>query len=114
GYNPELKPVIGRVIIYMENHLAEQLSLEKLASEAQISKYQLIRQFRDETGVTPWKFLIAKRVDRVKEFLEDGKPLSQTAVETGFYDQSHMTKIFREETGYTPKEYQEKYFKNRN
>lgn len=113
-HNSELKPVVGRVIVYMEDHLTEQLSLDKLAEEVQLSKYQLIRRFRDETGVTPWKFLIGNRIDRVKEFLKDGIPPSQAAVEAGFYDQSHLTKIFREEMGCTPKEYQEKYFKNRN
>lgn len=113
-HNSELKPVVGRVIVYMEDHLTEQLSLDTLADEVQLSKYQLIRRFREETGVTPWKFLIAKRINRVKEFLKDGIPPSQAAVKAGFYDQSHLTKIFREEVGSTPREYQEKFFKNRN
>lgn len=113
-YTFKRDPAIGRVIIYMQEHLTEPLSLDKLADEAQLSKYQLIRQFKDEEGLTPWKFLIGKRLDKVKMLLEDGVPPSQAAVETGFYDQSHLTKIFHKETGFTPKQYQEKHFKNRN
>lgn len=114
GKNSDTQPTIGRVIIYIEEHLTEQLSLDKLAEEARLSKYQLIRQFRDEKGTTPWKFLVGKRIEKVKKLLENGVPPSQAAVEAGFYDQSHLNKKFREETGCTPKEYQEEHFKNRN
>lgn len=110
----DTQPTIGRVIIYIEEHLTEQLSLDKLAEEARLSKYQLIRQFRDEKGTTPWKFLVGKRIEKVKKLLENGVPPSQAAVEAGFYDQSHLNKKFREETEQTPKEYQEEHFKNRN
>lgn len=113
-FTPETKQQVGRVIIYMENHLSEDLNLEQLAGEVSLSKYQLIRRFRDEEGTTPWKFLIGKRIEKVKELLEEGISPGQAAVESGFYDQSHLNKVFRENTGQTPKEYQEKNFKNRN
>lgn len=105
---------IGKVIIYIEEHLAEQLNLEKLAGETELSKYQLIRHFRDETGSTPWQFLIGRRIELAKELLEKGNPPGRVAAEAGFYDQSHLTRILREETGLTPKEYQVKFFRNKN
>lgn len=105
---------IGRVIIYMDEHLAEELNLDELAGEVNLSKYQLIRRFREEAGTTPWKFLIGKRIERVKRLLEEGISPGQAAVEAGFYDQSHLNKVFREETGITPKEYQEQNFRNKN
>ncbi|MCW9705542.1 helix-turn-helix domain-containing protein [Fodinibius salsisoli] len=107
-------PRVGRVIVYIEENLTEQLSLEKLAEETQLSKYQLIRLFRKEQDTTPWKFLIAKRIEKVKELLKEGMSPGQAAVEAGFYDQSHLNKTFREKVGQTPKEYQEQNFKNRN
>lgn len=110
----ELSRRIGRVVIYMEEHLAGDLSLEKLAEEARLSKFQLIRYFRDEMGTTPWKSLIKMRIDKVKELLKQGIPLAQAAAETGFYDQSHLNKVFRAETGLTPGEYLELNFVNRN
>lgn len=110
----EHSPQIGRVIVYMEEHLAEPLNLEELAKEAQLSKYQLIRRFRAEQGTTPWKYLISERVDKAKKLLEKGWSPGQVAVETGFYDQPHFSKSFRDKTGQTPKEYQEQNFENRN
>ena len=105
---------VGKVKLYMEEHLAEELSLDKLAEEIDFSKYQLIRGFQKEVGTTPWKFLVLKRIENVKKNLEDGMSPGQAAVESGFYDQSHMNKAFREATGKTPKVYQEENFRNKN
>ncbi len=116
-YSPsdrKIKQKIGRVIFFMDEHLADELTLEELAREVDLSKYQLIRRFREQEGTTPWKFLIRKRIEKVKELLEKGMSPGQAAVEAGFYDQSHMNKVFLNETGSTPKEYQEENFKNRN
>ena len=109
-----VKIKMGKVILYIEEHLSEELSLTTLAEEIELSKYQLIRGFQKEKGTTPWKFLIKKRIEHVKELLENGAAPCQAAVESGFYDQSHMNKTFREATGQTPKEYQEENFRNRN
>ena len=106
--------LVGRVIIYIEDHLSDNLNLEELAERVNLSKYQLIRRFRDEQGTTPWKFLMGKRIEKVKELLEEGMSPGQAAVETGFYDQSHLNKVFRKSTGLTPKAYQEENFRNRN
>lgn len=110
----EISQEIGSVIIFIEEHLGDELNLEQLADEVKLSKFQLIRRFQDEQGTTPWKYIIRKRVERAKELLEKGLSPGQTAAETGFYDQSHMNKVFREETGLTPKAYQEKNFRNKN
>lgn len=107
-------PIIGRVIIYMEEHLTEALSLEQLAEVAQLSKYQLIRKFRSSQGTTPWKYLVRKRIEKAKKLLEAGTPPGQAAVEAGFHDQSHLHRAFLKETGTTPKAYQEQNFKNTN
>lgn len=112
--DPDIKQKIGRVVIYIEENLTKELSLQKLADEIELSKYQLIREFRKEEGTTPWKFLIEKRIEKVKELLKEGMSPGQAAVEAGFYDQSHMNKVFRENTGQTPKEYQEENFRNKN
>ncbi|HKK46051.1 MAG TPA: AraC family transcriptional regulator [Balneolaceae bacterium] len=110
----EYSPQVGRIIVYLEAHFTEELSLDELAEKVELSKYQLIRRFREEEGTTPWKYIIQQRVEKAKQLLEQGVSPGQVAAETGFYDQSHFSKSFREETGQTPKEYQEENFINRN
>lgn len=105
---------IGQVIMYIDEHLTEQLNLDQLSGQIALSKFQFIRLFRNETGSTPWKYLMKRRIELAKELLKNGMLPGQTAAETGFYDQSHLIKVFRQETGLTPKEYQEKNFLNRN
>ncbi|MDR8393767.1 helix-turn-helix domain-containing protein [Aliifodinibius sp. S!AR15-10] len=107
-------PRVGRVILYMEEHLNEELSLGQLAESVQLSKYQLIRRFRKEMETTPWKYLLTRRIAKAKQLLEQGMSPGQVAIETGFYDQSHLNKVFREKLGRTPKGYQEENFANRN
>ena len=108
-----LSPKLGRVIIYVEEHLTEQLSLESMAEEARLSKYQLIRHFQDEKDITPWKYVVSRRIDKAKQLLKEGRPPGQVAAETGFYDQSHFSKSFKEETGQTPREYQKEHLLNK-
>lgn len=105
---------IGKIVQYIDEHLDEELSLQELAEKIDLSKYQLIRGFRKEEGTTPWKFLLYKRIENVKKLLEEGMASGQAAVESGFYDQSHLNKVFRKSTGQTPKQYQEENFKNKN
>lgn len=106
--------IIGSVILYVDHHIGEPMSLDQLAKEAGISKYQLIRIFRSETGITPWKLVQERRLEKARELLEAGMPPAQVAAESGFYDQSHMGHVFQQELGMSPGEYQEKNFMNRN
>lgn len=108
------EPLLGRIDFYIDEHLSEPLTLEELAGQIQLDKYQLIRRFRNETNTTPWQYLITKRIDKACELLEGGMSSSQVAQETGFYDQSHLNRVFKKEMGITPKKYQEENFINKN
>lgn len=93
----------------MEEHLTEALSLKELAGEV-----QLICRFREAEGTTPWEYFLEKWIDETRELFEHGVPPGEVAAKPGFYDQSHLNKVFKNDTGQTPKEYQEINFGNRN
>ncbi|MTI87083.1 MAG: helix-turn-helix transcriptional regulator [Balneolaceae bacterium] len=115
GNQPDVsEPEIGRILLYIDKHLSEDLKLDDLAAEIQISKFQLIRRFREEMDSTPWQYLIQQRIEKCKYLLEEGYAPAQVAAEAGFYDQSHLNHVFKESVGITPKKYQENNFKNRN
>ncbi|MFM2303350.1 MAG: hypothetical protein RLZZ135_759, partial [Cyanobacteriota bacterium] len=63
---------------------------------------RLNRVFSQEVGVPPHAFLNQVRVWRAKAQLAKGIAISQVAVETGFYDQAHLTRHFKRLLGYTP------------
>lgn len=85
---------------------AQALSLAQLAAEAGVSRYHLIRVFREVSGLTPHAFQIDCRINEARVRLADGVPLAELALELGFSDQSHFQRAFRERVSVTPGDYQ--------
>ena len=90
----------------MEEHFAENITLDDLLSMTDFGKSYLLRSFTKQTGVSPYRYLQAIRLDRAKKFLEEGIPPVEVADMAGFSDQSHFTNFFKEFIGLTPKQYQ--------
>src|SRR6266699_1782539 len=72
---------------------------------ADLSRFHLIRLFRQRYGVTPFAFQRNLRVERAREALRHGDSLASTASELGFADQSHLGRAFRHVMGATPGQY---------
>ncbi len=90
---------------FVDDHLAEPFDVGDLSREAGLSRSHFTRLFRDREGVSPWDYVLTRRVHRARELLEQGTGPSDAALESGFYDQSHLTRIFRRVTGTTPGRY---------
>jgi AraC family transcriptional regulator len=100
----DVSPRIRRVQEFVEIHVGDALCLDDLAEVAGLSRYHFSRVFREEVGQTPWTFVRRTRVRRAKELLADGGAPADVAFETGFADQSHLTRVLREIDGRTPGE----------
>ena len=84
-------------------HLDEPISLERLSRAVGAGTMQIARAFRREFGRTPADFQRAARIERAMSLLAHGSmPLSEVAQSCGFYDQSHLSRTFKAELGYTP------------
>lgn len=90
---------------YLEAQYAEQVTLAQLASLAQLSPYHLLRVVHAELGLPPHAYLTQVRVARAKKLLGLGMSIPQAALETGFVDQSHLTRHFKRQVGVTPGQY---------
>ena len=91
---------------YMEEHFAENVTLDELLSMTDFGKSYLLRSFTRQTGVSPYRYLQTIRLDKAKRFLEEGIAPIDVAGMAGFSDQSHFTHFFKEFIGLTPKQYQ--------
>ena len=89
----------------ISSHPEQELSIETLAADSDVSKYYLIRKFKSSIGMTPHQFCIQNRIRKSQGLLDEEKTVSRIAVEMGFYDQSHFDKAFRKIVGISPSEY---------
>lgn len=76
-----------------------------LAAATGMSPTQLCRTMKRTTGLTPVAWRQNERVNRARRMIRDGRPLADTAVELGFSDQSHLTRVFRAYVAASPGEY---------
>lgn len=93
---------IRRVIDYLDAHCGEELRIDTLAGVACLSPYHFIRVFARHTGLTPHAWLMQHRARKARRLLRQGLAIADAAVQTGFADQSHLTKTFKRLFGYTP------------
>lgn len=105
--SPDVPTRMGRVVVFIEEHLEGPLSVERLADEANLSKYYFSRLFRDEVGQTPWAYVREARIQKAKTLLDQGASPATAALEAGFFDQSHLTNVMKALEGKTPTQYQE-------
>jgi len=111
GMRPMSRPARGGLTPWQERRATEILranikcgvALKEVARECGISVGHFSHAFRRTLGVAPHKWLIEQRVVLSKEKLRDeGLSLSDVAMECGFSDQSHLTRVFREAVGVSP------------
>ena len=94
-----------RLLDYIEAHLQSQISLRDLAAVADLSEFHLQRMFKQSCGISPYGYLLNRRMERARLMLTGAEPIAQIATACGFSSQSHLTRAFKTMTGMTPLAY---------
>lgn len=76
------------------------------ARSMDVSVEHLVRSFSATFGIAPHRYVIGRRLELARAALLEGRPASDVAASTGFYDQAHLTRHFRSFLGTTPARYQ--------
>jgi len=93
---------------YLHDHLVRDVSLAELAQIAGLSKFHLLRVFRERFGLTPHAYQLQQRILRAKQLLRV-LPIADAAAQCGFADQSHLHRVFRSLVGTTPGSYSQQF-----
>ncbi|MCE0494173.1 AraC family transcriptional regulator [Vibrio salinus] len=99
-------PGLNRVREKLLDELQNTHQLNELADEAGMSRYQLLRAFKRQFGLSPHAYLMDEKIKRAKKLLKSGQTISDTALQLGFSDQAHFQRQFKRKLAVTPKFYQ--------
>jgi AraC-like DNA-binding protein len=91
---------------YIFDHAQENISLDDIAAAAHLSRYHFLRLFSDAMDISPYSFLLQRRLQLAKNEIRRGVSLVDAALSSGFSDQSHMNRRFKSAFGITPRQYQ--------
>jgi AraC-like DNA-binding protein len=78
------------------------LSASELERVAGLDRWNLARQFRAAFGTSPSRFRTMRQLDEVRRLLTRGSSCAEAALDAGFSDQSHMSRMFKRAYGLTP------------
>ena len=90
------------VITYIQGHLAEDINVDVLAKQCYISKYYLMRQFKEATGYSIHQYINEKRIQAARRMILSGMPASKACYECGFRDYSTFARRFKMIVGRAP------------
>jgi AraC family transcriptional regulator len=97
---------LRRVLAYVEEHLAEDITVADLANVACLSIFHFTRAFAAATGVPPHRYVSRRRLETAKAMIATGRAsLSEIAHDCRFSSESSFTRAFRRATGVTPAQY---------
>jgi AraC-like DNA-binding protein len=118
GLRPHLRPgpprriggraehaAVRRTAAHLTERWNERVLLAELAGVAGLSRFELVRRFGAQVGLTPHAFQTNLRIGRARALLAAGRPPAEVAAECGFADQAHLTRTFRAAVGVTPGRY---------
>ena len=95
---------------FIINNLDKEVNLDLLAHVRFTSKFHLLRLFKRYYGQTPKQYLIERRIEKAKELLKKGMPVTEACFDVGFESPCSFSTLFKTRTGRTPAEYKKEQF----
>ena len=93
---------------FIKKNARHSIQVQDIADAVGISRWLLARKFREVLGSSIIKQLNHSRVELIKRMIDDGSSISNIAKYVKFTDENHIARLFKRETGITPKEYRQK------
>lgn len=107
---PDAPPItrVGQMIDYINQHLAERLSLDELAQHFFISKYHMLHIFKQYTCTSVYSYIQSKRIINAKTLMQSGVSPGDACRMSGFGDYASFYKTFMHYMGISPMSYMKK------
>ena len=96
---------LNRAREYLDTQKTRVVHSWELEAVTGLTRYDLARQFRIMCGTSPYRYLLMRRLDFAREQLARGRSLVEVAIQAGFADQAHFSRMFKATFGVTPARY---------
>ncbi len=106
GFTPEARynrKVID-ILEFINDNLQKDLTIERLADHFYMSKYHMMRIFKQETGYSVHQYVSEKRILYARTLIMSGMPATTACLESGFNDYSSFSRAFKSQLGMLPSE----------
>lgn len=106
GDNLEIPSDILRALDYIRRNLTADIGIADMAEACGLSASRFQVKFKEKMGITPLSYLNSLKIDLAKSLLQDGaRPITEIAFELNFSSSNYFSFVFRQYTGYSPKEF---------
>ncbi|WP_230534500.1 helix-turn-helix transcriptional regulator [Microvirga roseola] len=99
---PAVPAAIRLVQEVIDDDPTAPVTLAELARASGLSRFQVVRGFSHAFGLTPHAYLVQRRIDLARQLITGGAALADAALDSGFADQSHVTRHFVRRFGFPP------------
>lgn len=96
---------LNTLLDWVINNLDTRITVSAMAARVDLSVAHFSREFKRATGSTPWDYVVEKRLQRAAELLKDGETVCSTAMQCGFFDQAHLSRLFKQRFNIAPSAY---------
>lgn len=93
---------IKKMLVFIETHLSEEMTMEGLSEQFFISKYHMMRLFKKETGQSVYEYLTERRLFLARELIRQGVSATESCFQAGFGSYSSFTRAYGKRFGMTP------------
>ncbi len=102
---PSSNKIVNKMINYINRHYTEDLTLDILADKFYFSKYYISHLFRDYVGVSPYDYLITRRLYLFNDLIRQKQSIRQASFAVGFNNYSNFFRLYKKHFGITPQQF---------
>lgn len=102
---PSSNKTVNEMINYINRHYTEDVTLDILADKFHFSKYYISHLFRDYVGVSPYEYLITRRLYLFNDLVRQGHSIRQACFDIGFNNYSNFFRLYKKHFDITPQQF---------